>query len=211
MQILSLFVCVAVVLLLVFDYFEYEPGIWVAKPLASTGFIALALVAGASEAGPYGFWVVIALLFCWWGDVLLIPGDPAAVFRIGILSFLLGHVAYVLAFLQRGFDPLAGGVTAVLLIVPVILVVRWLRPHVPPDLATPVFAYIGVISIMLICAIAASAHSGQIAIAVGATLFYFSDIAVARDRFIAPGFVNRSWGLPFYYAGQVVLARSVLG
>ena len=43
----------------------------------------------------------------------------------------------------------------------------------------------------------------------GAVLFLLSDLSVARDRFVAPGFVNRLWGLPFYYGGQVLLAASV--
>lgn len=40
-------------------------------------------------------------------------------------------------------------------------------------------------------------------------MFWCSDLAVARDRFIAPGFVNRLWGLPLYYAAQVAFAWSV--
>ena len=45
-------------------------------------------------------------------------------------------------------------------------------------------------------------------IALGATAFFLSDIAVARNRFVAPGFTNRAWGLPLYYVGQVLLALS---
>ena len=46
------------------------------------------------------------------------------------------------------------------------------------------------------------------ALVVGATMFLFSDLAVARDRFIAPGIRNRLWGLPLYYAAQLVLAAA---
>jgi uncharacterized membrane protein YhhN len=34
-------------------------------------------------------------------------------------------------------------------------------------------------------------------------------LSVARDRFVVPGFVNRAWGLPLYYAAQLVLAATV--
>ena len=44
---------------------------------------------------------------------------------------------------------------------------------------------------------------------VGAIVFAASDVAVARDRFVARSFVNRAWGLPAYYAAQLVLAWSV--
>jgi hypothetical protein len=35
-----------------------------------------------------------------------------------------------------------------------------------------------------------------------------SDLFVARDRFVQPGFVNRLLGLPLYYAAQAMLAIS---
>jgi len=50
---------------------------------------------------------------------------------------------------------------------------------------------------------------GAIALLAGAALFFVSDLAVARDRFVAPGFANRLWGLPAYYAGQLLIAWSI--
>ena len=43
-----------------------------------------------------------------------------------------------------------------------------------------------------------------------AVAFFCSDLSVARDRFVAPGFANRAWGLPLYYAAQLAFAWSVL-
>jgi len=43
----------------------------------------------------------------------------------------------------------------------------------------------------------------------GALLFLLSDLAVARDRFVAPVFINRVWGLPMYFCGQLLFAFSV--
>ena len=43
----------------------------------------------------------------------------------------------------------------------------------------------------------------------GAVLFFASDLGVARDKFVAPGFPNRAWGLPAYYAGQLLIAWSL--
>jgi len=42
----------------------------------------------------------------------------------------------------------------------------------------------------------------------GAVLFWLSDLAVARDRFVRPGFVNPLVGLPLYYAAQLLLASA---
>jgi len=41
--------------------------------------------------------------------------------------------------------------------------------------------------------------------------FAASDISVARDRFVAPAFINRAWGLPLYYVAQISFALSVGG
>jgi hypothetical protein len=43
---------------------------------------------------------------------------------------------------------------------------------------------------------------------IGALLFYLSDLAVARERFFESGFENRLFGLPAYYAAQVILAMT---
>ncbi len=41
-------------------------------------------------------------------------------------------------------------------------------------------------------------------------MFTVSDIAVVRDRFVTTGFVNRLWGLPLYYAAQLLIAWSIM-
>jgi uncharacterized membrane protein YhhN len=201
----------ALAALLVAEQREWRTGIWIFKPLASTAFIATALAAGALEGGSYGALVLAGLVLSWWGDVLLIPEDRPAIFRAGILAFLLGHVAYVVAFASRGLDPTWATVTIVVLVAPVVAVVRWLRPNVPAELKIAVYAYVAVISMMLISAFAAWPSTLDPRIPIGALMFYVSDLAVARDRFIAPGFSNRTWGLPLYYGGQLVLASTAGG
>ena len=43
----------------------------------------------------------------------------------------------------------------------------------------------------------------------GALAFAISDLAVARERFVTPSFVNGAWGLPLYFAAQLTLAGTV--
>lgn len=200
-----------VVVLLVAEKRDLLTWIWIAKPLASTGFVCVAVAAGAlaGDAGCYGRWVLAGLCLSWWGDVLLIPKGRPAVFRAGVIAFLLGHLAYAAAFASRGLAPVAA-LSAGLVISGVgWLVLRWLRPHLPAEMRLAVPAYVVVISGMLVCAVASVAAAGGPAILLGAGMFYVSDLAVARDRFVSPGFANRAWGLPLYYGGQLVLAASV--
>jgi hypothetical protein len=63
-----------------------------------------------------------------------------------------------------------------------------------------------VITAMVALAFGAVVRGGTPWIAIGAVGFYASDLSVARDQFVKPGFVNRVWGLPLYYVAQVVLA-----
>jgi hypothetical protein len=62
---------------------------------------------------------------------------------------------------------------------------------------------------MLVAAFATADGSGIWTIALGASLFAISDLSVARDRFVARAFVNRLWGLPLYFAAQLILASTV--
>ena len=48
-------------------------------------------------------------------------------------------------------------------------------------------------------------------LAAGACAFYLSDLAVARERFLVRSITNKLWGLPAYYAGQLLLAWSIAG
>ncbi|MDX1650140.1 MAG: lysoplasmalogenase [Myxococcota bacterium] len=179
-----------------------------AKLLASTGFLAFAWLLGAAHT-PYGVAVLVALGLSWIGDAALIPTRSRGAFLLGLGAFLLGHVAYVAAF---GLRPWA--VSWLLAALPVlgaaaVLAWRWLSPHVEGGMRGPVAAYVGVISVMAVTALAATGGSGDVRIAAGALAFYVSDLAVARERFVASSPWNRTWGLPLYYGGQLLLASSV--
>ena len=73
----------------------------------------------------------------------------------------------------------------------------------------PVRAYVSAISLMVAAAAGTYTASPAPALLAGAIGFALSDLSVARDRFVEPGFVNRVWGLPLYYVAQLLLASSV--
>jgi uncharacterized membrane protein YhhN len=89
----------------------------------------------------------------------------------------------------------------------------WLRPHLGA-MKTPVQVYVLVISVMVAGAVTVAGDSrldwvGRAMVLCGAICFYFSDLFVARDRFLKEAFFNRLIGLPMYYVGQFLLAFSV--
>jgi uncharacterized membrane protein YhhN len=78
----------------------------------------------------------------------------------------------------------------------------------------PVLFYVIVITVMVVGAWSIIGDSqlaltGRVIVFAGAVSFYFSDVFVARDRFLKPEFLNRLIGLPLYYFGQFLLAFSV--
>ena len=198
----------AVAALLAAEYGGSRAGVWIAKPLAATGFIATALSAGALDS-PYGRWVLGALALSWCGDMLLIPRGAQRAFLAGLVSFLLGHVVYVAAFFVRGVAPVALGIAFVPVAGALALTLRWLGPHVDGGMRAAVYAYMGVISAMVVCAAGTVAAHGDGRILLGAVMFYVSDLAVARQRFVVSTFANPAWGLPLYFGAQLILAATV--
>ncbi len=176
---------------------------FLAKPLASAGFIAVALAAGALDS-TFGRWMLVALALSTVGDLFLL-GDAEASFLAGLGSFLAAHLVFAIAFLVRGVA--AGGLLAV---VPLALfaspVLRRLGPHPSNRLRAPALAHAVALSLMGVLAVATATDSWDWRIPVGAGMFVVSDVAVARHNFVAAGFVNRLWGLPLYYGGQLLLA-----
>jgi uncharacterized membrane protein YhhN len=181
------------------------------KTPLSTLFVVAALIQ-PHPIQSYYHWVLAGLVWGLIGDVCLaLKGNSA--FRAGLISFLLGHIMYVVAFLGLT-RPLEWLTLGHLLIVAVSLgVFWWLRPHLG-SMLVPVCLYIVVISVMMAAAWVAFlnpelAPKGAWALLLGALCFYISDIFVARDRFVKSQFLNRLVGLPLYYSGQFLIAFSV--
>ncbi len=198
---------VAVCGLLGAEYKSSAAGRWILKPMASVGFIAASVSAGLPTNG-FGWAIVVALVLSFFGDVFLIP-KAKMWFAAGLVSFLLGHLGFAVAFVLRGVSPV-WALAALPVVGAVAYVVhRWLRPHVPDKLKGPVIAYILVISTMVVLAFGTLGHRADTlasVLLVAAVAFFISDLAVARNRFVSEGFGNRLWGLPLYYGAQLLFA-----
>lgn len=180
-------------------------GIWLAKPLASAAFVWAALAWGALDTS-FGRWLAAGLALCAAGDVLLIPrGSPAAL-RSGMAAFGLGHACFAAGFASRGVAPGATALGAAATLALLGGAWRWLRPHLAAADRVPVGLYLAVIGAMLVSASGAAAHGAPGPAVLGAWLFAASDLAVAQDRFVSRSFASTLWGLPAYYAAQLLIA-----
>ena len=197
--------------LLFFEKKENRKGLLPTKTVLSLLFIVTA-VSQIHLIQPYTLFIIIGLLFCLGGDVFLaLPQER--MFLFGLVSFLLGHICYVIGFIWIAGPSkmtLIGVIVTVVLSGPVYI---WLKPHLG-TMKKPVIAYILVISLMFISAWSVLGMPRQpfmprLLVFAGAACFYLSDIFVARDRFLKNAFVNRLLGLPLYYLAQFMIAFSI--
>jgi uncharacterized membrane protein YhhN len=198
---------VSVLVLLAVDRREWPLGRVIAKLSASTCFVGVAVALGAAGS-TYGQLILGALVLGWMGDALLLSRAPKA-FMGGLAAFLLSHVLFATAFVSGAQSVQVVGVAVVMAGLFGAGVLRWLMPHAPKEFKGPVLAYIVVILCMCVAAAGHAFASQRWAVLVGALLFTASDLSVARDRFVQPGFVNRLWGWPTYFVAQLVLAWTV--
>jgi uncharacterized membrane protein YhhN len=212
-MILLLFILAIVLLvcLLFFEKKENRKGMLPTKTVLSLLFIITA-ISQIHLIQPYTVLIIIGLLFCLGGDVFLaLPQER--MFLFGLVSFLVGHVFYIIGFFWIADASQMTLMGAVVTLVLGGVIYIWLKPHLG-NMKKPVIAYIFVISLMFIGAwsvldVIRQPFTARLLIFAGAASFYISDIFVARDRFLKNSFINRLLGLPLYYLAQFMIAYSI--
>jgi uncharacterized membrane protein YhhN len=155
--------------------------------------------------------MLIFLIFCMAGDICLVFPQKA-MFLTGLVAFLVGHIGYTIAFFHTAAIHQLAWIGFLVVLLAGGWIYFWLKPHLG-SMKRPVLLYIIFISLMVggawtVIGDANLSKSGRILVFAGAVLFYFSDLFVARQRFIKKAYLNRFFGLPLYYLGQYLLAFS---
>lgn len=180
---------------------------YVAKPGALAALVAVALtLEPASDPRRWAFVVALALSLL--GDVfLMLPMDA---FIAGVGAFFCAHLAYIVGMRIAvdtpialvAFAAVAVGAFAMFVGRRIVAAVR----EREPALATPVSAYVAVISVMVASAIA----TRNPVAAVGAIVFMASDTLIAWNRFVQ----SLAWApvtiMVTYHLGQLALVLSLL-
>ncbi len=168
--------------------------------IASTGFVLVALLGGATRDA-FGRFMLVALACCWAGDML----GPLN-FMLGTYAFLLAHLLFIPAFLALRPAWRATCLAAL----PVGLVslgsTALLWPGIPPEDRATIALYTVAISVMVALAFGAGHRSRLVPIA--AILFYTSDHFVARWKYVG-GDWNGLVCYPLYYTACLLFALSV--
>jgi len=151
--------------------------------------------------------IFLALVFSWWGDImLLINGTDSTFFMLGLSSFLLAHIMYTIFFIQSRLPKSIVNHNnlwyASFVLLYAVSLVAFLYPHLG-NMALPVIIYAIAITVMLMSCIFSYAHLSYDFVKfllTGAILFVLSDSILAYDRFYQPVkgggiFIMLSYGL----------------
>ncbi|MDZ7369552.1 MAG: lysoplasmalogenase [candidate division KSB1 bacterium] len=185
--------------------------VYIFKPLSTVIVISTVLLSFLGETRfSYSFLILIGLLFSLGGDIaLMFPNKK--LFLIGLISFLLAHIVYTIAFGSIGNFSELDIWTATALGLAGIVTYRLLRAGLGA-LKLPVIVYMVVISVMVNRAFSVWANPACSSlpaglISSGAVLFYLSDAILALNRFAKPLRYERFSLVP-YYLGQFFIALS---
>ncbi|MEV7615339.1 lysoplasmalogenase [Streptomyces sp. NPDC089799] len=173
----------------------WDPGHVLFKPLLMPLLIVYVLTLGAPRL------LVAALAFGWGGDTALLF-DADAAFLVGMSSFALGHVCYLVLFGKRSAPPLLGA--AYLLALAGTISLLW--GDLPAELRIPVAGYS-----LLLAAMAFRSSALGVRAALGGALFLLSDTLIATGVAEWPQPPRPDfWIMLTYLAAQYLLATGVL-
>lgn len=179
---------------------------WVLKPLTTLLVLGVAAT-GLSEAGRYGWLMLVGLALSLAGDIfLMLPRDR---FIPGLAAFLAAHIAYTLAFWGRSpiFPAWGWAVGVVLALIGVGIYRRFLPALRAKGAVMRIAVGFYVIAILLMSL--RGLLTGNPIIAAGALLFLLSDGLLGWNRFVAKVPRAQVWIMVTYWAGQGLLALSV--
>ncbi|MGA1546326.1 MAG: lysoplasmalogenase [Flavobacteriaceae bacterium] len=195
------------ILALFFDFTENQWGFYITKPTTTLIILLYALRYRKKELKNYNLRICLGLFFCLVGDTLLLFDTY---FIFGLVSFLIGHLCFLVAFYgQQGFKwPKSIGL---LLILTAMTILYLCFPNLGV-LKIPVFAYVGVIVLMSWQGIALQQNNlrsnfRRVGWAVG--LFMFSDSLLALNKFYLSIPYSGLLILSTYWTSVFLFAQSI--
>jgi uncharacterized membrane protein YhhN len=190
----------------------------IAKPLTMIGLFLIFALVGRFNSLPlifFGAGILLSLA----GDIFLLLSERW--FLAGLTAFLLAHVGYIIGFNLPlpNISPFWSVGIAIMLALSASRVLKRIVAGLMgkglQKLAAPVVLYGTVITIMLLSALLTLFRLEWNAIAallaaLGAFLFYFSDVILAWNKFVTPIKNGRIINMVTYHLGQIALIAGVL-
>ncbi|MCP4681780.1 MAG: lysoplasmalogenase [Desulfobacterales bacterium] len=205
--VLTLLAAASALLTIRAEYLGPQYCLYLFKPLSMVFIIIMAVLLSRGKHTFYSYAIIAGLVFSMAGDIfLMLPSDR---FISGLISFLVAHILYILAFVHK--KRIRVSWPALPFIVYGILVFSVLLPHLG-QLKIPVLVYVIVIMTMGWQAsdrYAQRKHRFALLALIGALLFIFSDSVLALNKFRENFELARALTLGTYFPAQWFIARSV--
>jgi uncharacterized membrane protein YhhN len=162
--------------------------------------------------------LVIALIFGWLGDVFLMLGREGNYFMLGLGSFLIGHIFYIILYTLVIFsfgNLLLFPIWGWLLIIPILVIAGFFYYRIRgkmEDLTVPTVIYLVIISLMSFFALLLLSVPNLLAFSlvyIGACLFMISDGMIAVDKFDVKIPYSRVFVMLTYATAQFLITQGI--
>lgn len=163
--------------------------------------------------------VMLAICFSFLGDTLLLFGEVEVYFIFGLVSFLLAHLFYMLAYRGHRYEDSTDalqGVQRVRLAFPIVLTGTGLLVVLYPELGSlrvPVIIYTAVILLMVLTALFRWGRTSPTSFWLvfgGALLFMISDSVLAINKFYSEIKHAGLWVMVPYILAQFSIIRGLI-
>ena len=198
---------------------ENQKIIYCTKPLLMI-LLAAYYTLGTIALNTFDWLMLVAILCGCSGDTFLMFKDNDKYFLLGMLSFMLGHIFYIISFtLYIGVDMILFPVLGLLLFLPTLIILYFTFPRFKDkmgDMKIPVMVYMGVIMTMNLFTIFRLSKIGLFCPCffltyLGSVLFILSDSLIAVNIFDDKKVKNvRIYIMVTYILGQFLIAQGVL-
>lgn len=161
--------------------------------------------------------VVLALVFSWLGDVLLmLPGVKW--FAAGGVSFMVSHAFFIVSYFDKiDFSRINAAVIALLgasFAAAVYFIFKRLKPHLPKALFYPMFFYLlvnGTMNCFALFRMLSVTTAATVITCVGAFLFFISDSTLFFVRFKKDGKLKTHfWVMLTYSIGELLIVSGLI-
>ena len=188
---------------------------WYLKPFLIP-FLFFAVV--KSEKFVTKKWLLLALLFSWIGDCILLFADKDELYFIfGLVAFLIAHILFIVLFVKqnsenRNFKKPLFWVGFIGVFVYLAKMLSVLLPSLG-DLKVPVSVYALTISIMVVMALKGAfnwQNNSKYIVLIGAIFFVTSDSILALNKFHTPIALASFWLMLTYLIAQFCITYGIL-
>ena len=181
-------------------------------------FILFGLLGFYMFTARWGYWeIILALIFSWLGDVLLMPKGTKW-FTAGGIAFMISHAFFIAGYCREiVFSAIPVWVIILLGVffaVTVTFVFSKLKEHLPKALFYPMFLYLlinGAMNCFAIFRLIGNPTPSTITTAVGAALFFVSDTTLFFVRFKKDGRLKTHFIVMLTYSiGELLIVLGLI-